>query len=89
MRFLQREISRGRVSLMELLKRLTETRLGRRQRMLARNGPPMLVSERSNSVTVVFDTASQVTPNQLQGVASREFHEESLESGSSKESFSW
>lgn len=89
MRFLQREISEGRVSLMELLNRFKETRFGRRHKMLERNGPPMLVSDKSNSVTVVFVAASQVTPYQLQGVASREFHEESFESGSSKESFSW
>lgn len=87
MRLWQRVMSEGRVWLMELLKRLMETRLGRRQRMLAGKGPPMFVSERSSSVTVVF-VASQVTPYQLQGVVSREFHVARRESGSSRESFS-
>ena len=81
--------AQAHISFVSMLNRFTETRFGRRHKMLERNGPPMLVSDKSNSVTVVFVAASQVTPYQLQGVASREFHEESFESGSSKESFSW
>lgn len=48
----------------------------------------MLVLERLSSVTVVF-VESQRTPYQLQGVVSRGFHEESVESGSSKVSLNW
>lgn len=70
---------------MELLKRLMEERLGRRQRIDAVNGPSMLVSERSSSVTVVL-VESHFTPYQLQGVLSLVFQEDKRESGSSSES---
>ncbi|QCE03405.1 hypothetical protein DEO72_LG8g1429 [Vigna unguiculata] len=64
--------------------------LGRRQRMLVGNGRPMLVSERSSSVTEVLEASpAQVTPYHLQGVASLGFQEERVESGSSRESLSW
>lgn len=68
--------------------RLIEARLGRRQRIHAVNGPWMLVSEKSSSVTVVI-VESQQTPFQLQGVVSVGFHEERDESGSSKVSLNW
>lgn len=67
---------------MELLERIREVRLVRRQRREEGNGPAMLALERSSLVTVVF-VGSQVMPNQLQGVESRLFHVEREESGSS------
>lgn len=82
----KRDLERERVWLMELLKRMMEVRLGRRQRREAENGPERLKLERSSAVTVVL-LGPQVTPAQLQGVASRLFQEEREESGSSRDCF--
>ena len=76
------EISAGRESLMELLKREREEREGRRQRKVGK-GPASSKFERSTELTRRVP-GSHLIPVQLHGVSSRSFQEERDWTGSER-----